>query len=342
MPRHTIQKVLDAERQRRSGRQRTPSRAGERDRRRARPAYIMTDILAGNTIRSVNPFWGKWRITDGVTGIEGPARRVQDRHDQRQQGRPRVRLPRAADEQEPAGPRRRRLDGQLRQHAQRRQALAGHVGAAVVGDPVGRVEGHADRGLRAHQAQGPRHRDGRRVHRHEARAARPGGPSTSCSSPAPSRRRAADVGVARRRRRGLAASGGARAASGPMVTRTFIDFSNVEAGFRSLAARRRRVAGARGPRRRRRRAGRRAPTRPTSTAAASTRSAPRGAARFAPTKTCQLAPPPPTPCVSIDPFNPCPSAPPEASPPPGPGNEGPGNGNGNGGNGDGGGAGTTA
>ena len=28
----------------------------------------MTDILAGNTDRSVNPFWGKWRITDGVTG----------------------------------------------------------------------------------------------------------------------------------------------------------------------------------------------------------------------------------------------------------------------------------
>ena len=28
----------------------------------------MTDILAGNTIDSVNPFWGKWRITDGVTG----------------------------------------------------------------------------------------------------------------------------------------------------------------------------------------------------------------------------------------------------------------------------------
>ena len=58
--------------------------------------------------------------------------------------------------------------------------------------------------------------------------------------------------------------------------------------------------------------------------------------RFAPTKTCKIAPPPPTPCVSIDPFNPCPSAPPEESPPPTPGNEGPGNGNGNGGNGDGG------
>ena len=31
-------------------------------------AYIITDILAGNTIRSVNPFWGEWQITNGVTG----------------------------------------------------------------------------------------------------------------------------------------------------------------------------------------------------------------------------------------------------------------------------------
>jgi membrane peptidoglycan carboxypeptidase len=31
-------------------------------------AYIITDILAGNTKRSVNPFWGRWRVTDGVTG----------------------------------------------------------------------------------------------------------------------------------------------------------------------------------------------------------------------------------------------------------------------------------
>ena len=31
-------------------------------------AYIITDILAGNTDRRINPFWGRWRITDGVTG----------------------------------------------------------------------------------------------------------------------------------------------------------------------------------------------------------------------------------------------------------------------------------
>ena len=67
MPRHTIMKVLDAD-----GNQVWPPKdakpaAGERVVSR-QAAYIMTDILAGNTIDSVNPFWGKWKITDGVTG----------------------------------------------------------------------------------------------------------------------------------------------------------------------------------------------------------------------------------------------------------------------------------
>jgi len=30
-------------------------------------AYIVTDILAGNTDKKVNPFWGKWAIFDGTT-----------------------------------------------------------------------------------------------------------------------------------------------------------------------------------------------------------------------------------------------------------------------------------
>ena len=67
--------------------------------------------------------------------------------------------------------------GNSRQHAQRRQALARHLGAALVGDPVRGHQGHADRGLRPHQAQGPRHGDGRRVHGHaaERRHAQDGG-----------------------------------------------------------------------------------------------------------------------------------------------------------------------
>jgi membrane peptidoglycan carboxypeptidase len=66
MPRHTIVKVVDHD-----GKQVWPPAntkvSGERVVSR-QAAYIMTDILAGNTIKSVNPFWGKWQITDGVTG----------------------------------------------------------------------------------------------------------------------------------------------------------------------------------------------------------------------------------------------------------------------------------
>ena len=32
----------------------------------AQAAYIITDILAGNTDKKVNPYWGKWAITDGA------------------------------------------------------------------------------------------------------------------------------------------------------------------------------------------------------------------------------------------------------------------------------------
>ena len=40
----------------------------------AQAAYIITDILAGNTNPKVNPFWGKWQVTDGVTsGTVRPA-----------------------------------------------------------------------------------------------------------------------------------------------------------------------------------------------------------------------------------------------------------------------------
>ena len=64
MPRHTILKVLDA-----TGNQVWPqpdaTLAGERVASRE-AAFVITDILAGNTIKSVNPFWAKWQVTDGV------------------------------------------------------------------------------------------------------------------------------------------------------------------------------------------------------------------------------------------------------------------------------------
>jgi membrane peptidoglycan carboxypeptidase len=66
MPRHTILKVIGPD-----GATVWPPKgvtlAGKRVVSK-QAAYIMTDILAGNTVMSVNPFWGKWRITNGVTG----------------------------------------------------------------------------------------------------------------------------------------------------------------------------------------------------------------------------------------------------------------------------------
>ncbi len=86
-----------------------------------------------------------------------PSGRVQDGYHHRQQGRARRRVPRPTVGQGPACAGGRGLDGQLRQHAQRRQALARHVGTAVVRDPVRRLEGDEDRGLRPDEAEGPGH-----------------------------------------------------------------------------------------------------------------------------------------------------------------------------------------
>jgi membrane peptidoglycan carboxypeptidase len=65
MPRHTILRVVGPD-----GQQVWPqpgvSVAGKRV-VSTQAAYIITDILAGNTQTSVNPFWAQWRITDGVT-----------------------------------------------------------------------------------------------------------------------------------------------------------------------------------------------------------------------------------------------------------------------------------
>jgi hypothetical protein len=117
---------------------------------------------------------------------------------------------------------------------------------------------------------------------------------------------------------------------GPMVSKTFIDFSKVETGFKSWqkadigwqqrAARGPGVAG--GPER--------------------TRTAyfygggfyPFGRSwggAFVPSKKCPIGPPPPTVCVSTDPLSPCPSLPAETPTPAPSGNGGGGGGGGGGG-----------
>ena len=305
MPRHTILKVSTT-REAGLAARRDLKITGERVVTR-QAAYIMTDIMAGNTIRSPSTRSGaSGRSPTASTGVQGPPGRVQDRHDERQQGRPRLRLPRAAQGRA-ARARRRRLDGQLRQHAQRRQAVARHVGAAVVGDPVGRLQGPADRPLQPHQAQGPRHGGPSTRSPASSRTARPGARSRSCSSTAPSRQgretRSTDVDID-------AASGlrWQEGCVGPMVTKAYVDYSKVEggpkagrrptAGWQARASRGSGVTGGPGSAR----------ARPTSTAAASTRSAARwGGSGSPPSKKCPLAPPEPTPCVP-DFFNPLPAA----------------------------------
>ena len=56
-------------------------------------AYIITDILAGNTQPKVNPYWGEFAIYERR---HAPAGRLQDRHDERQPRRARLRLSRPA------------------------------------------------------------------------------------------------------------------------------------------------------------------------------------------------------------------------------------------------------
>ncbi len=155
-------------------------------------------------------------VADHQRGHErqGPPGRLQDGDDERQPRRPRLRLPRATLRQEAPRPRRRGLDGQLRQLAQRWPALARHVGSAVERDPVGGLQGHADRGVRPRPAQGAGHGEGRRVHRHASGAihdeggqrAVPGGHAAEEGGAASGARSTSTT---------PAACCGARAASGP-------------------------------------------------------------------------------------------------------------------------------
>jgi len=72
MPRHMILKVLGPD-----GAQVYPAPGTKLTGTRvvsAQAAYIITDILAGNTIPSINPFWAVWRVTNGLgSGVGRPA-----------------------------------------------------------------------------------------------------------------------------------------------------------------------------------------------------------------------------------------------------------------------------
>ena len=235
-------------------------------------AYIITDILAGNTDPKTNPFWGEWSITDGG---EPPTGRLQDRHDERQPRRPRLRLRRPAQGPEGARHRRRRLDGQQRQHAGHGHPLARLVGAALVADPR-RGQRRARRSRPSSSRKGLVDRHGRRVQRATSRGRSPRRRSRRSSSTGTEPTQTDDFhGRSRSTRR--AASSGRTAASARRRRSAPSTSADVEAGSRQLAEGRQQLDGASGPRRRAGRRARRAPTPRTSTARASSRSAGAGA-----------------------------------------------------------------
>ena len=71
LPHRTILKVIDA-----SGKQVWPATDAKPTGKRVistETSFVITDILAGNTIKSVNPFWAKWAVGDGIGGKLRPA-----------------------------------------------------------------------------------------------------------------------------------------------------------------------------------------------------------------------------------------------------------------------------
>ncbi len=239
MPHHTILKILDA-----GGTQVWPSaRHRKGNAGRLEPGGLHHDRHPRREHGSTRqPLLGQVADHGRGHGVQGAAGRLQDGHDQRQPRRARVRLPGAALRPEAAGPRGRRLDGQLGQLAQRRQAVPGHLGTPLERHPVRRLQGHADRGLRPGEAQGPGDGDRRRVHRHASGI----GDAEDRPGALPARHRP-DEGVRHHHRRGHrpgkrpALAGRLRRAEGhqdlrrPVQGRTFVQ---------ALAGRRQVVAGA--------------------------------------------------------------------------------------------------
>ncbi len=100
-----------------------------------------------------------------LRGQDPTPRRLQDRHDERQPRRGRLRLRGSPGRHECTGHLGRGLDGQQRQQSQRRQALARYLGAPLVVDHPGGHRRREDRHLQAARGRPDRHH--RRVHRVE-------------------------------------------------------------------------------------------------------------------------------------------------------------------------------
>jgi membrane carboxypeptidase/penicillin-binding protein len=311
MPRHTIIQVLDD-----SGNQVWPPAdlkiQGERVVSR-QAAYIITDVLAGNTQSSVNPFWARWKVTDGVTGSKSrPAAyktgTTQDNKDVLAFGF----LAPPSKDKDPGlvagvwmgnsdnSPNDGKLS--LDTSAPLWSAILSDVSKGMKIDGFARTRPKGLVTARVDAFTGMKPSGGKTVEEIFI----PGTEPTKTAS----FRRAVDVDAAT----GLLWRDGC---VGPMVTKSFVDYSRAESGFKAWqradagwqarAARGPGVSG--GPER----------TRTAYFYGSDGRVAwyPYGRSwggAFAPSKKCPIAPPEPTPCVSLDPANPCPTEPPEPTP----------------------------
>ena len=288
MPRHTILKVARRRRASRSGRRRDVKPAASASSQR-QAAYIITDILAGQHDQERQPVLGR------VGGLRRrdrrPPGRLQDRHDERQPRRPRLRLPRPAEGQDAPGPR-GRASGWATATTPRTTASSRSTRPAPLWSAI--LRGRVSKGMPIAKfsrikPEGPRDREGRRVHRPEARAVHAQTvEELFIAGTEPTK--ADRVTTTRDDRRGdrPALAGRLRRAEGdawlPRLHRgrgVHERWQKADSAWRSA----RRAAPAS-------RAARRARGRRTSTAAGSPRSGGAGAAPFAPTEECPLAPPP--------------------------------------------------
>ena len=145
MPQPVIGTILRLRRHDRLARARDDARAATASSARG-AAYILTDILAGNTDKKVNPFWGKWAIYDGKTRRPAAYKTgtTSDNRDVAAYGF----LAPPADKKAPA------LAvgvwmGNSDNTPERRQALARYVRPALVGDPDRGEQGQEDRPVQA-------------------------------------------------------------------------------------------------------------------------------------------------------------------------------------------------
>ncbi len=317
MPRHTILKVLDD-----NDVQVWPPKDAEQSGTRVvsrQAAYIITDILAGNSIKSVNPFWAKWRITDGVTGSRSrPAAyktgTTNDNVDVHAYG-----FLASPVKKEAAGlvagvwmgnsdntPNDGKLS--LDTSAPLWSAILSDVSKGMPIDGFARTKpkGLITATVDAFTGMRP----GSTTRKTVQELFIPGTEPTKSASYA----RAVDVDAAS----GLLWREGC---VGPMVTRSFIDYSSAESGFKAWqkADAGWQARASRGP--------------GVSGGPKGNRTAyfygggfyPFGQSwggSFVPGKKCPIGPPPPTVCVSTDPASPCPSLPPEPTASPNPGNGG--------------------